>query len=446
MCLRACLLIIGIGGSVVLFSCAQQGRGGVAVSVLVDFSRSFAPLDAADRRALLSVAETIAELSTSAWEPPVVCSWQRIVGESLGTQPECGPFEYEPRLTGRKEGSDPKNLRARLRGCVEQIVEKSRRWTETAGWTDIRGALRLASETAGRRYARRVIVVYSDFEEDLSPGAKPARLHFDGHEVVLIHRPPRPGTARPLNVHMASIQQWRREIISAGARAAASCPVPFLTSRRLKRLLEGAKAGTLAGFAVLTDRDLAARHRELQVLAKVLGEQVIGAEANVSVNWAVVGSTYQSVDWLPPIEYSATLTRREATSDPEIFRGLLAGAAAGLKQLAAPTKSPFLSDAIRWALEGLAGDSSRTFIIVSRFQGAPALGSEAAAWTNTDIVLIGEPETSDLWEPDGFYRRLSDWRAAFEGAGAAVRCQLRMGYFTEGQLRACLARPEMGKP
>ena len=428
----ACLSAVVVAG--MGLSCARSKVGGTEVRVLLDFSRSFAPFDASDERVLKVVAESIATLAADRWEPPVRTVWQRINEASLGAVPECGPLEFEPRLTG--SGGDRKaELRSKLLDCVQGIAERSRDPAQTSAYTDIGAAIRLAVEEGGGATRRRIMVVYSDLREDLPPGRKPVEFRLSGQEVVLIHRPGRSAEDTLVVQHLQMVDHWKQRLVRAGAASVVAIPAPFLADSRLMRGIEGPSFGVTVGFALLVDCDLTGEP-EVARIGKVLAQHVVRATDSSIVNVGILREPFQVRDWLPPIRWVSSLTHRVKDSDPGVFQQVLNGLIEGVGRRAAPGRAAATAG-LRWVTAGLQYDTERHLIVISRFRET-AVQEGLAFPGQTNVILVAQPDRSDASAPESFFRRLDGWRAVLKRAGATVRCRLQLKYVSETQLEKCL--------
>src|SRR5439155_25461676 len=95
------------------------------------------------------------------------------------------PIQFQQSLIKRND-DESANLEGRLRDCVSATVHKSTVEAEQAAYTDISGAIALASQQAGGR--ANYLSIISDFEEDLPAGRKPVPLELHGERVLMLHR------------------------------------------------------------------------------------------------------------------------------------------------------------------------------------------------------------------------------------------------------------------
>src|SRR3990167_4968403 len=95
-----------------LLSCKGPVDGAkLSLIVLVDFSKSFAPLGPEDRPALQAVTQVVRKLANERLEQPVKILWSIIGNESLHPLQPCGPAKsFALKLTGRTSGTGDQEL------------------------------------------------------------------------------------------------------------------------------------------------------------------------------------------------------------------------------------------------------------------------------------------------------------------------------------------------
>jgi len=204
----------------------------VYVVVIVDQSASFAPLKAVDHRALRVVSDALMRLAIKDWPHPVAFYWAMIGSSGLHATEPCGsPISFRRSLLSKRQSGSERTRDAELRGWFDACLEllKSGK-IPPEKCTDIRGALKRASEAAAVATRHRVIVVLSDFSEDLCPGDSPLELQLNSEDIIMLHRPD-PGDQRDPNRTMEKINRWRSELESRGA---------FVCTKAIYGLVEGA--------------------------------------------------------------------------------------------------------------------------------------------------------------------------------------------------------------
>src|SRR6266571_1471167 len=125
----------------------QKNRPRSSITILVDLSKSFAPLTADDQAALRTVGRAITSLPVSTFPRPITIAWLGIGTSSPHEHPPCGPgFLYDPKMIKRNEPGvvrDKSTLIKRLDECVGIITQRSKL---PGDWTDISGAIQQASD------------------------------------------------------------------------------------------------------------------------------------------------------------------------------------------------------------------------------------------------------------------------------------------------------------
>jgi|SRR5581483_4261633 len=198
-----------------------------SVAVLVDISKSFAPLARTDQAALDQLERAIERAATASWEPPISIYWATIGNSGVTANSSvCGSALFHPRMV-RRSGSDEfssvAQLQAWLRECSRAVVSRSQQHAEA--YTDISGAVAIAAENGRRVNGRKLIAILSDFAEDRPAGTKPTEFALSGENVILLYR----GNANDAtdgNLLFNRVRQWEQRLKTAGAKSA--CPVSVL--------------------------------------------------------------------------------------------------------------------------------------------------------------------------------------------------------------------------
>src|SRR5437870_13400693 len=113
------LVAVALGGC----SVNKSQSAGTSVVVLVDFSKSFAPL-VGDERALEELAAATSELAQREWQAPVEILWSRIQTASLIAGPLCGPFQFQQTLI-KRDNDDSSQIVDKLQACTKKIGRAS---------------------------------------------------------------------------------------------------------------------------------------------------------------------------------------------------------------------------------------------------------------------------------------------------------------------------------
>ncbi len=221
----------------------DQAISGTSVVVLVDFSKSFIPLSQEDKSALEAVSEATVDLAKHTWHPPIGILWSRIQTASLLSSPLCGPFQFQQHLIKRDD--DSHSITDTLHECTSKTIKIPIKSPQQMQYTDISGAIALATEQGKSVNGDKYLLIISDFLEDLPPGQQPVRLGLNGEHVLLLHRMGSDRTkGGDLSDHLARISRWIKALHSAGASSVVALPLAAATTPRIIRALEGGKAGT----------------------------------------------------------------------------------------------------------------------------------------------------------------------------------------------------------
>src|SRR5216683_5803990 len=139
-------VVVFVVFAVALVGCRvrESPTAGSSVVVLVDFSKSFAPLSQ-DQRPLQAISVATAELARQEWQPPVAVLWSRIQTASLVSSPLCGPFQFEQSLI-KRDNDESAQIAEKLKNCSDATVRTSTISAEQAPYTDISGAIALAAQ------------------------------------------------------------------------------------------------------------------------------------------------------------------------------------------------------------------------------------------------------------------------------------------------------------
>jgi hypothetical protein len=197
-----------------------------SVAVLIDVSKSFAPLVRTDQAALDQLERAIERAATASWEPPISIYWATVGNSGVTANSSvCGSALFHPRMV-RRPGSDEfssvAQLQAWLRECARAVVTRSQQHPEA--YTDISGAVAIAAENGRRVNGRKIIAILSDFAEDRPAGTKPTDFEMSGETVVLLYR----GNATDAidgNLLLNRVKQWEQRFKTAGAKSACRVSV-----------------------------------------------------------------------------------------------------------------------------------------------------------------------------------------------------------------------------
>jgi hypothetical protein len=187
-----------------------------SVDLIVDVSKSFAPLGNDHRQTLERVGDEVTIMAQQQWEKPIKLSWSVIGSDSLSSKPPCPAATYNERLIA---GNAPKGeltrrdlVKAWMNECLQQVIARSK---NPENYTDISGAIALS--TYNRSPAvNKMVIIYSDFVEDLRPGTEVAHFNLSGEHFILLARP-EAGDSKNLNSLFQRLEAWERRLKSAGA-------------------------------------------------------------------------------------------------------------------------------------------------------------------------------------------------------------------------------------
>jgi hypothetical protein len=324
-------LIIGLGSAAVMAAVSigapalwwrppAPAPSGASVTVLVDFSHSFIPvrrqgdlsgLFDIDRHALRSVARSLAQLSWGTWKPPVKIVWSPITAGAT-EDPFCPPLVIDVGLTAKM---GPEDIERELFACVDEIVQASKDYRRLAPYTDISAAVAGAATPTPATYGENVLVVLSDFKEDLADGKTPAHFSLPGYRVILLHRA---GTDEREGLHgyLARVNRWKDPFGGGAGPTPAVVPVFGATSNRVRLALHPDPLKPMTWLTILVDSknsvvrgtNPTARRASLLRLANELVKlpEAKAWKPPITAQWAVMTSTGLGLLTQPAAEFDPT--------------------------------------------------------------------------------------------------------------------------------------------
>ncbi len=416
-------------------SVSNRQSTGTSVVVLVDFSKSFAPLSG-DERALREVAAATAELAQKDWQPPVALLWSRIQTASLVSRPLCGPFQFQQSLI-KRDGDDSAQLAQKLEECSKSTVKTSLIEEEQAPYTDITGAIALAAEQNQSVSGAKYLIIFSDFIQDLPPGKQPMKLRLNGERVLLVHRT---GTQRPvlgLIDHLDSMRRWTEDLRQAGAASVVTIPISSVTRERVTRALVGeTKAGT--DVVVLQNLPDTARPEVLRTIAVALGRAARDWPSPVTVTWADVRGDQEPIWQMPPLEFTPKLIKTSASSATQDFPALLNECAAGMQRFSPGVMNSDIAAALRLYVSAGAMDAQHVVLIISSFPDPSGAERDLPMdLTGTRVVMLPAPNRGDAANESAYPRRVAAWEKWLIERRATV-CRVPFNGLTPASLSNCM--------
>lgn len=208
----------------------------VSVALLVDISKSFAPLTANDQKALDQLERAIERKATQGdWEPPISIYWASIGSSGvMANTSVCGSALFHPRMVNPRakseEFSSITQLQTWFKECIRGVVSRSQQRPEP--FTDISGSVALAAEAGKHVNGRKLIAILSDFAEDRPAGTKPTEFQLSGETVVMLYRA-QPTDATDGNLLFTRLKQWEDRFTRAGAKKACTVSIVGATSNTI---------------------------------------------------------------------------------------------------------------------------------------------------------------------------------------------------------------------
>jgi hypothetical protein len=207
-----------------------------SIVILVDISKSFAPLTQVDQLALGHVASALSKEMGNSFEPPTSLYWS-VIGNSgvAGSSAVCGTAVYRPRLVKRGKGEEFTNIsevKIWLNECVRAVMRRSQ---SPERLTDISGAVAMAAETTRFASKNKILIILSDFAEDRG-GAASTNFKLAGDIVILLYRA-QPTDASNADLLFSRLQDWEARFKEAGASKACRVSILGATSYSIQSCL-----------------------------------------------------------------------------------------------------------------------------------------------------------------------------------------------------------------
>jgi hypothetical protein len=414
---------------------------GTSVVILVDFSRSFVPLTQPDQRALEKLVDSVSLASTS-WDQPVTFSWAAISSSSLSplrplSNGPCRTFEVSQKLIKNQNDMDDTALRNRLENCVHEVMEASAVRSNSASYTDISGAIRLATE--GNPGSERNLVILSDFKEELAPGAKRVPLRLHGERVLLIHRPGTDDNHGTVAGYLQRIDSWKNDLRAQGAAQVLSMPVFGVTTHRIVDDLNPQKQQDGTALSIVVNLPDTAEAGALIPIATAVSELARNWTPPVTVTWLGLENSAFAAKWMPPVEFAPSLIKKPGATTLEDLNISLEQSAAGMEHLQRSKDTADLSGAIALAWAANQSELHKALVVVSDFRDlTPGDRMPPFQLDNSAGVMIAAPSKSDFSNQPGYFSRLDQWEKTLAGRHARHICRTQLASLTEHAIVSCL--------
>ena len=429
-------IVLPLAVAVVLGGCSvdKTRSAGTSIVVLVDFSKSFAPL-VNDERALGELARATSELAQREWQPPVEILWSRIQTASLISGPLCGPFQFQQSLI-KRDNDDSIQVADKLQACTKAVVQASTTSSERSAYTDISGAVALAADQGQSVLGPRYIVIVSDFMEDLPPGKRPIKLHLNGERVLLLHRLGTDKTPATLADHLARIQHWTEALREAGAASVVALPLSSVTEQRIERALgRGTKEGT--DVVVLQNLPDTARPEMLKTIADTLNKAARDWQPPVTVSWADVRDESAIPFQMPLLEFTPRLVKA-ADSPAKDFSTLLNERAEGMQRFSPGARVGDVAGSLSFYSSAGVLDADHVLLIVSSFPNLPRGRRDLPLNLNgVKVAMLPAPNRADASDEDAYLARIAQWETWLRQQHANV-CRIPFNGVTTDSLIECL--------
>jgi hypothetical protein len=406
-------------------------------TVVVDFSKSFAPLTQGDRLALRETARALENLTVQEWTPPTTIVWRKIGTTSTAMTPICKVLEYKQSIVGAFSAAE--HLRSALEDCTETIVRRSRVPSEQEAFTDIAGGVMMAAENWAPINGHKVVVILSDFAEDLPKGSRPVPLQLHGETVLLLHRP---GTTEPDDpaAYLGRITSWKERFVKSGAQYAAALPVFRATLYDIREALSGESGG---GTAVTLVADLlpSPQNREhlshaVATLSRALAKGTSEWPPPINAAWFAAGKPAWRTTAVAPVVYTPSLVKRpNQLNSPDAFRIGIEETGIAL-QKGQHGGSGDIDGTLRLISDGQRA-SARYLVLLSDFTTTPPNVADSPLRGEQVIMIYSSASATD---GALFFERIHKWQRYFENAHSARVCTLDIATLTESAIDSCMQK------
>jgi len=437
----------------------EPRESGTSAVVLIDFSKSFPAsyrsdgsivygFRLEDQRALDALATVLAELASGT--PTFKTVWTQIQTSSMTENPLCPPIEMTQRIIKREDAlTTQEQLRDTLKKCVSTVMLQGKDQNKLGNYTDISGAIAMASDISSGQYTERILVILSDFLEDLPSGSAPARFKLNGERVILLHRP---GTDEQESIsgYLGRIEGWKQKLLQCGAKTVATLPVFAVSETRLRAALRQEELGSSLTILVDCKEDRfpssSGSGALLVQIGRTLSELSRDMPTPVTALWMAIGASGFHSKTLPFVEFHPRMIKRDNSMNTvEDFSKVMEELAHSLPSICRGITSTDISGSIALISAVDPPAKSSVLVIISDFwdEGAPPPTPFQLA-SGTRVVMIHATSSRDRSGPNAFLARRQAWEKRFLESGAATVCQFPLVTFTRNDLRACLGAKARG--
>lgn len=425
-----------------------------SVIVLVDFSKSFPAsyefngsivygFRREDLRALNALASVLAELAFSG-PTQFKTVWTQIQSSSIIEYPLCPTLEISPRIVKRESSIETREeLYDTLLQFVSIMNKASRDKSKLGNYTDISGAISIASEMGYGQYSDNIIIILSDFLEDLPPESKSVNFKLNGETFILLHRP---GTDERENIsgYLMRIQKWKQKLLQRGARTVATLPVFAASEIRLKSAIRQEEIGT--SLNILVDckenrfQPSNLNKTPLAHIGKALAELSIDMPTPITTLWMSIGKTGFISKTLPLVEFHPRLIKRDNTINTgEDFSRIMEELAFSLPNIGKEINSTDISGSLALVCSADPPAKSSVYVIISDFLDENDSNPTPFQLSpNSRVLMIHVASSRDRFDPNAYLLRRQKWEKIFLDNGAISVCQIPLLTLTKNDLRSCL--------
>jgi len=332
---------------------------------------------------------------------------------------------------------------------MNSVIEASKNKINLSGYTDISGALAEASKMSPNNSDNRVLIILSDFHEELLPGSKKADYSFSGERVILLHRP---GTDEPQDIegYMNRINTWKRKLLERKASAVVAIPVFAVTESRLKSAMFPESNISSTDLTIMIDfkehvTTVLENNSHDGGLLTYLGKSLASIAGDwhppVIAQWIALGYSGFTSRALPPIEFYPRLIKKPpALSTVEEFKLAMEELARGIPSMShsVNTKTD-ISGSIKLMCSVESQSISHILIVISDFVENMSISpTKFLLSPNTRVIMMHIASPEDRLNPNNYPKRLQVWSQRFIDAGAMDIHQIPLQSFTANDLRVFL--------
>jgi len=431
---------------------------GTCVVNLIDLSKSFAAaitdnnqiingLRNEDCFALQALNSTISWQARSQWQPPIKVVCSKIQSSSIQSSLLCPPFDWNPKLLG-----DEQDIDSLLISCMDSVISTSKDINNLSDYTDISGALTMASMIGSRKYRNKYITILSDFQEDLPNHNSQANYKLDRESVIMIHRPgidERHGVYEYIN----RIKNWKATLLDNGAKDVQVIQGFAATESAIGTLISTAQKldnEITVSLSILIDpkknvvselRSDDVENNKLTRLVRFCGRYTEDLGSTVIATFAIMGPSGLNLDVLNPVEYKSVLIRERVPGGPVCDIQEFKMRLEEQSMLVYNRVNRITSSSLNTDVSGTLAIMSLTdfkpdkhyIVIISDFDDTDYLQDNFLFefHPDTHVIMLHLPTHADGSDPNAYIKRITQWKKKLIEAGASEATDIPLYSVTE---------------